>query len=90
MRSIFVEKSYTKCGLETIPRLLTKKSKLHISLNQECTVLKSLFLLYDNFESYQIIVNQAAEHFLLPNIKLFKKTKSSLELVSLPHVLHDF
>ena len=28
MRNIFVEKSYTKCAGETIPRPLSKKSKL--------------------------------------------------------------
>ena len=32
--SIFVEKSYTNCGGETIPRLFSKKSKLSISLDQ--------------------------------------------------------
>ena len=36
MRNIFVEKSYTKCARETIPRPLSKKSKLSISLNQYC------------------------------------------------------
>ena len=34
MRSIFVEKPYTKCVGETIPRPLSKKSKLSISLDQ--------------------------------------------------------
>ena len=34
MRNIFVEKSYTKCAGETIPRPLPKKSKLSISLDQ--------------------------------------------------------
>ena len=34
MRNIFLEKSYTKGGGETIPRVFTKKSKLSISLNQ--------------------------------------------------------
>ena len=33
MRNIFVEESYTKCGGETIPRPLPKKSKLSISLD---------------------------------------------------------
>ena len=33
MRYIFVEKSYTKCGGETIPRPLSKNSKLSISLD---------------------------------------------------------
>ena len=34
MMNIFVEKSYTKCAGETIPRPLSKKSKLSISLDQ--------------------------------------------------------
>ena len=34
MRNIFVEKSYTKCAGEIIPRLLSKKPKLRISLDQ--------------------------------------------------------
>ena len=34
MRNIFVEKSLTKCATETIPRPLSKKSKLSISLDQ--------------------------------------------------------
>ena len=34
MRNIFVEKSYIKCGRETIPRPFSKKSKLSISLDQ--------------------------------------------------------
>ena len=34
MRNIFIEKSYTKCGGETIPRLFSKKSNWSISLNQ--------------------------------------------------------
>ena len=33
MRNIFVEKSYTKFAGETIPRPLSKKSKLGISLD---------------------------------------------------------
>ena len=34
MKNVFVEKSYKKCAGETIPRLLPKKSKLSISLDQ--------------------------------------------------------
>ena len=33
MRNIFLEKSYTKYGGETIPRPYSKKSKLSISLD---------------------------------------------------------
>ena len=35
MRNIFLEKSYTKCGGETIPKPFSKKSKLSISLDQQ-------------------------------------------------------
>ena len=34
MSNIFVEKSYTKCAGETIPRPLSKRSKLSISVDQ--------------------------------------------------------
>ena len=34
MRNNFVEKSYTECAEETIPRPLSIKSKLSISLDQ--------------------------------------------------------
>ena len=46
MTNIFLGKSYTKCGRETIPRLFFKKSELSISLYQYSKVLYSLFLLY--------------------------------------------
>ena len=34
IRNIFLEKSYMKCGGETIPRPCSKKSKLSIPLDQ--------------------------------------------------------
>ena len=33
MGNIFIEKSYTKCGGETIPRPFSKESKFSISLD---------------------------------------------------------
>ena len=42
MRNIFLEKSYTKCGRETIPWPLSKKSKLCMPLDQYSKVLYSL------------------------------------------------
>ena len=39
MRNISLEKSFTKCGRETILRLFSKKSKLSISLDQYSKVL---------------------------------------------------
>ena len=54
MRNIFVEKSCTKCSGETIHRPLSKKSKLSISLDQQCKVLNSLFVLYANLRAIEI------------------------------------
>ena len=54
MRNIFVEKSYTECGGETIPRSFSKKSKLSISLDQWSEVLYRLFLLYANLRAIEI------------------------------------
>ena len=54
MWNIFVEKSYRKCAGETIPVGLSKKSKLSISLDQQCKVLYSLFLLYANLSAIKI------------------------------------
>ena len=58
MRNICLEKSYTKCGGETIPRSFSKKSELSISLNScrfPCTVtweLLNLFLGAKTAEQY--------------------------------------
>ena len=54
MRNIFVEKAYTKCAGETIPRTLSKKSKLSIPLDQYHKVLNSLSLLYANLRAIEI------------------------------------
>ena len=35
MRNIFLGKSFTKCGGETVPRHFSKKLKLSISLDQQ-------------------------------------------------------
>ena len=54
MRNISDEKSYAKRAGETISRPLSKKSKLGISLDQQFTVLNSLFLLYANLSAIKI------------------------------------
>ena len=46
MRNIFLEKSYTKCGGETIPRVFPKKIKTEHTSDQQPKVLYSLYLLY--------------------------------------------
>ena len=57
MRNIFVEKSYTKCGEETIPRSFSKKLKLSISLDQQPKVLYILFLSYAKLRTIKIYWN---------------------------------
>ena len=54
MRKIFLEKSYRKCGEETIPRHFPEKLKLSISLDQESKVLCSLFLLHLELRAIKI------------------------------------
>ena len=54
LRNIFLEKSYTKCGGETIPRPFSKKSKLSISLDQYSKVSYILFLLFATLRTIEI------------------------------------
>ena len=54
MRNIFVEKSYTKCGRETIPRIFSKKLKISISLRQQSQSIYSFFLLYTSLRAIEI------------------------------------
>ena len=46
VRNISLEKSFTKCGRETIPRPFSKKLNLSTSLDQYSKVLYTLFLLF--------------------------------------------
>ena len=43
MRNIFLEKSYTECGGETIPRPSSKKSKLSIYLDRQSEIPQICF-----------------------------------------------
>ena len=54
MTNIFLDKSYTKCGREIIPRPFSKKSKLSIPLVLKPKVLYSFFLLYAKFRAIEI------------------------------------
>ena len=53
MRIIFVEKSYTKCDGETVPRPFSK-TKLSIPLHQKSKVLYSLLISYAKFRNIKI------------------------------------
>ena len=57
MRNIFLEKLYTKCGEETIPRPFSEKLKLSISQDQLSKVLYSLFSLYGKLRAIEIYQN---------------------------------
>ena len=56
MRNIFLKKSYTKCGGDTIPRPFSKILKLSISLHHisASNVLYSLFLCYVKLRTIKI------------------------------------
>ena len=92
MRNILLEKSSAKCGGETIPKPFSKKIKIYKLTNLQIISLKSytacytviqFVLLYVKPRTIEIYRKQAADHLLLPYIKLFKKTKGGLKLVSL-------
>ena len=86
MRNIFLEKSYTKSGVETIPRPFYKKSKLSISLDQYFKIFIQFVYTLCQVVGYRNILEI---NLLLPHIKLFSKSKRGLELISLPQFLHD-
>ena len=54
MRNIFIEKPYTKCDGEAVPRPFSKKPKLNIPLHQKSKVLYSLLLSYAKFRNIKI------------------------------------
>ena len=54
MRNIFIKKSCTKCGGETIPRPFSKNSKLSICLYQQTKEICSLFSSYANLRAFEI------------------------------------
>ena len=63
--SIFVfEKSFTKCGGETIPRHFSKNSKLSISLDQQSKALYSLLSLYAKLRISKYIETKLQTNYL--------------------------
>ena len=87
MRNIFVEISCTKCDGETIHRCFSKKSKLTTSLAGSITI----FFIVCQVESYLNILKLSCRPLAFTSFKaFFFLKKRGLELVSLPHFLHDF
>ena len=75
MRIIFLEKTYTKCGGETIPRRFSKELKLTISLDLQCNVLYILFLFYAKLRDIKNIETkqQTACIYLIQSIFIKQK-----------------
>ena len=73
MRNFFLEKSYTKCGGETIPIPFSKKEKLGISLDQLCKYL-NVFVV-SQVEDYQYILKQSCRPPAFTSCKAFLKNK---------------
>ena len=69
MSTIFLEKSFSKCEGEIIPRPFSKKSELNIFLDQQSRVSSSLFLLYAKLRAIKIYWNWAAHSLFLSRIK---------------------
>ena len=57
LRNIFLKKSYTECGGETIPRPFFEKSKLSISVDQYSKALHILILLFVKLRTIEIYWN---------------------------------
>ena len=74
MRNIFLEKLYTKCGRETIPRPFSKKSKLSISLDQYSKVLYTV-LIVCQVEDYRKCLKLSCRSFAFTSYKAFLKNK---------------
>ena len=73
IRNIFLEKSYTKCGGVTSPRLFSGKLKLRISLDQQHKVLYSLFLLYSKLRLSKYIETKLQITCVYLTLIIFKK-----------------
>ena len=54
MRNTFLEKSYTKCGRETVPRSFSKRPILSISLDHQSKFLHRWFSLCDKMRAIEI------------------------------------
>ena len=84
MRNIFLEKSYTKCGGETIPRPFRQISGSRVSRFIPFVFVVSQVQLYRN------ILKLSCRALDVNLYKAFYKTKTGLGLVSLLHFLYDF
>ena len=73
-RDNFLEKSYTMCGGDTIPRPLSKLSKLSISLDQYSKVFHSLFLWHQ--KNFQITLKLSCKPLAFTSYQVFFQKKA--------------
>ena len=90
IRIIFIEKSYTQYDGEISTRPFSEKLNLSISLDQQSKVLYSLFNCMPSWGLLKYIETKLQITCLYLILRFFKKTKRSLELVSLPYFLLIF
>ena len=74
MRHVFLEKSYTKCGRETILGLFSKKSKLSISSDQQWSFIQFVFIVCQ-VEGYPNILKLSCTLLAFTSFKAFLKTQ---------------
>ena len=101
MRNIFLEKSCTKCGGQTISGPFSRDMlhfycNIDMNWNQNWAYSRSIFYSFMCFafivcqvEGYRDRLELSCRPLALPHITLFQKTKRGLEPVSLIHFLHD-
>ena len=90
MRKCFLEKPYTKCGGEAIPRIFYKKSKLNISLDQYPEVYRVGLYYIPNCGLSKYVETKLQTTCFYLILSIFVKIKRGLELVSLSHFLHNY
>ena len=75
MRNIFLEKPYTKCGVETSPRPFAKISKLSISLDQKSKVCIQFVSIVCQVGDYQNILKLSYRLLAFISYNIFYKSK---------------
>ena len=75
MRISFLEKSYTKCGGETIPIPFSRKPKLRISLDQYSKSFTKFVFIVCQVEDYRNISKLSRRQLAFTSNKAFSKNK---------------
>ena len=79
INNVFLEKSYTKCGRETIPRLFSKKIKIELISRSIVRSCIQFVLVASQVEGYQNILKLRRRPLTFNSYKGLCKTKTGLE-----------